>query len=526
MASIIALMAWIYTYLFPGSYGVLDVVNFTNPGRLNVFVQGFTRADIILSGLEAIILGIALIWAIRKLAENPPLGVTLLLILNLISAAQTFIPLAATEGIRKASTGVSGLLPDNRDKIFRLSAQENRLVFMFDMFGADLIPSILEDYPEIKEGLDGFIWFPNTLTTGVATYGSMPSILAGPEFTPYRVNHGNFQSLDAMYREAYMNYPEFCRDQGYEMSLVDPVFFTPEVLAEQGDVNVAQSVNYMEYWLNQSEEAAKFDLSLSASDYTRIFSAIGLFKAMPHFMRPFIYLDGRWLMLARGNMLLKHAATYLGFLTLIDDFLHVDEGEKVFKFINNKVTHNPWNINEELLLDDSIETSFIEDPQYKVYKPGNDSYYYTAVRTLMEMVGILKRLEELGVKDQTRIILVSDHGYNGIHRQWTENPIIYNNLGSPVRGASRVNSLLLVKDFNSSGPIQIDSRLMSISDVPSLIEAQENWSEQILPNHQEVTVSFTHSREETHGPENYKIQQFYRVTGDPSKKENWHWATP
>jgi len=519
------LMAWFYTYLLPGNYGVLDVTSFTDPGRLNVFRMGFTKADVVLSALEILILAVALIVLLRWLINEPRKGFTAILLLNIISLSQTVIPLMTTEGITKVSSGTSAFLPDNTDQVFRMSPEDNRLIFMFDMFGADLIPQILEEYPELKEALDGFIWFPNTLSTGIVTYGSLPSILGGTEYTPHRVNQRGVSSLDEMYEEVYSRYPQYSDENGFEMTYVDPMFYKSEDLAKKG-VNVTQSINYMEYWLSQSEEAASLDMSLEADDYTRIFTAVGLFKAMPHFLRPFIYLDGRWLMMARGNMSLKHTASFLGFLDLIDDFIHIEEGKKVFKFFYNNLNHSPWSINEELEMDDSMETVFIRDPVYNVSKPSNEGVYYTAARTLFEIASVLDKLEEMGIKDQTRIILVSDHGYTGVHRQWTDVPVIYAANNRVVEGASRVNCLLLVKDFNARGPLQIDQRLMTIADVPALIEPPSPWTEEDIPRHDEVYVSFTHRLQEKNGPIKFNIKNDFRVTGDPSDPENWHWIAP
>jgi arylsulfatase A-like enzyme len=71
-------------------------------------------------------------------------------------------------------------------------------------------------------------------------------------------------------------------------------------------------------------------------------------------------------------------------------------------------------------------------------------------------------LKEKEVYENTRIIIVSDHGSN-LHSNYRNNIILPD--GEYVQ---TYNPLLMVKDFNKTGEITIDDSFMSNADVPLL----------------------------------------------------------
>jgi hypothetical protein len=69
-----------------------------------------------------------------------------------------------------------------------------------------------------------------------------------------------------------------------------------------------------------------------------------------------------------------------------------------------------------------------------------------------------KYLKENGVYDNTRIILVSDHGPEFFKITDIGLPFVFN----------KFNPLLMMKDFGAHGDLEIDNTFMSNADVPSL----------------------------------------------------------
>ena len=70
-------------------------------------------------------------------------------------------------------------------------------------------------------------------------------------------------------------------------------------------------------------------------------------------------------------------------------------------------------------------------------------------------------MREMGVYDNTRIIVVSDHGYNmwNIPDLWV----------SDDNDAEWLNPLLLVKDFGDNEPLRVSDEFMTTGDVPTIV---------------------------------------------------------
>jgi hypothetical protein len=113
------------------------------------------------------------------------------------------------------------------------------------------------------------------------------------------------------------------------------------------------------------------------------------------------------------------------------------------------------------------EYSFFEAPEYRpatvINNYGDSPYrkepaYHTNMAALKRLGDWLVFLKENGVYDNTKIILVADHGSSENHVFNVALPFNVNNY----------NPLLLVKDFNSAGELRTDNTFMTNADVPFL----------------------------------------------------------
>ena len=520
-----ATVAWIYVYLLPGDYGVLDVTILSRPGHLRVFSQGVNAEYLKLSALE--FTGLFLFFSLAAIVvfRFPRKALPIVVVLNLMTVGQSLFNLGTSDGLLKAGYSSYGevFIPENSGRAFRFSTRGNIVILMLDMFGADLLPDILEQYPEIRDSLRGFTWYPSTLSTGITTYGSLPSILAGPEFTPDRVNASDETLLEERIHDAYAYYPTVSHERGYDFTFVHPDYFNMDEYDDDELVTVVEPRYYAEYWMSTSEEAANLNFGMNPEQYVRLFSVIGFFKTSPHFVRPFIYLDGRWLLIRRIYYDVKHAVIHLGLIDLLDSLSYADEGLPTFKFISNELTHMPWAIGSDLRLQDNRIGDHIFDPQYEIDVANPDAVYFSAVRAMKEIASFIEWLEDENLIDVTKIVIVSDHGYEGIHRQWTELPVLKDEDGNIIMGSSRVNSLFLVKDYDSRSQFNIDKRLMSIADVPSIALSKPDNPTLDSAESREIVVSFTRSHPRDHGPYKFRIYHQFAVNGDPADPENWRY---
>ncbi|MDR2477367.1 MAG: hypothetical protein LBD18_06250 [Treponema sp.] len=143
----------------------------------------------------------------------------------------------------------------------------------------------------------------------------------------------------------------------------------------------------------------------------------------------------------------------LDFLSEITSFT---EKTGAFIMFTNQLTHEP---------------AFLQTPDYTpVLSPSNaeDSPYSNSAHYHANMAAFIllgkwfNYLRQNGVYDNTRIIIVSDHGWNA------DENFPYNIELPNGDSLETYNALLMMKDFNISGNIKTDHAFMTDADVPFL----------------------------------------------------------
>ncbi|MCK9548099.1 MAG: hypothetical protein M0Q37_06260 [Sphaerochaeta sp.] len=140
--------------------------------------------------------------------------------------------------------------------------------------------------------------------------------------------------------------------------------------------------------------------------------------------------------------------------------MEVDDSYGSFVFLANNATHDPI---------------FLQAPDYKPVGTVTDTtnplqeeslfdeiaqiHYHANVAVMLRIGDWLESLKEKGVYDNTRIIIVADHG-RGIttpsFKDFSDNSVL---LGY-------YNPLLLVKDFDASEALVTDTQFMTNADAP------------------------------------------------------------
>ena len=99
---------------------------------------------------------------------------------------------------------------------------------------------------------------------------------------------------------------------------------------------------------------------------------------------------------------------------------------------------------------------------YKPYSKTEGTDFMANVAALKQLGKYFDFLRQNDVYDNTRIIVVSDHGFG---RHFTD----FNDFPSPEEN-SRFNCLFMVKDFNSNEDLKTDETFMTNAD--TLFEAK------------------------------------------------------
>ena len=147
-----------------------------------------------------------------------------------------------------------------------------------------------------------------------------------------------------------------------------------------------------------------------------------------------------------------------------------------FVFINSKITHSPTVLtdNYEIIEDnmDKAEAQKIKEKMQKMEKNSNFSrilshfsqsksidytlHYNVNMFAYKKVKNLIQKLKDNNAYDNTRIIIMSDHGW------------ILADIENVDLSISGNNSLLFIKDFNAKGKYTTNYEFMTTADVPYL----------------------------------------------------------
>ena len=357
----------------------------------------------------------------------------------------------------------SSILPEESDIVHSFSKTgKNIFLIVPDMFLGGYMKDIEVDNPEIINNLNGFTWYPNTLSISTRTCTSMPSILGGRDYTPDGLNYNENEYNDKKSNDAYYEIIIPLAENGWNVSFSDPYI---SLKGEKKDlVTETRSEYYMPYWskLNNNDVP---DLNQNNSLLLSMFS---VFHSAPYSFKKTIYSKGLWLFSSRDesqkNVAIENQIMW-SYLDLIPRISNTDSEKSTFKYIHTELTHHPFAVDKsgKIVYDRYPD----EEAQSNVY---GRSAYYSAREFLRLLSDFVTWLKSEGIYDNTMIIVVSDHG-NSVT---DDDPYLNDDLRIKVGNNmfSLLHPLLMVKDFNSKEDFQLDPSFMTNADVSSIIASE------------------------------------------------------
>jgi YidC/Oxa1 family membrane protein insertase len=337
---------------------------------------------------------------------------------------------------------------------------KNVLLIMLDCAVGGYVPFIFEEKPELKSIMEGFRLFPNCVSFANHTLiGALP-VYGGYEYTPTAINNRNMTPLLDKQQEAYLLLPKIFLNNGYSVTVTDPPFDNYQMsnLAIFEDYPEIKAENligkYTMQWLRDNQEIAVFDIIKLLDNNLIRFS---FFKSAPLFLRLFIYDEGDWLTLKNSDDV--HLTN-----VIIDDYAYLDTLDKITSVTEAGDTytvvysHLPHSV------------SFLQAPDYTPVKTvtdrgssllANDGRFHLMTASFLLLGRWFEYLKTNGVYDNTRIIIVSDHG-----RGSADFP---GNIRLPDGDSLQsFNALLMIKDFNTKGDLVSSDVFMTNGDAPIL----------------------------------------------------------
>jgi YidC/Oxa1 family membrane protein insertase len=346
----------------------------------------------------------------------------------------------------------------NPEYIFSRTGK-NVLLILLDSAIGSYIPYILEENPKINSILDGFHWYPNSVSFANHTLiGALP-IYGGYEYTPFAINSKKDISLLTKQQEAYLLLPKIFYDLGYSVTVTDPPFdnykmSNMSIFQDNPEFNAKNLTGkYTMQWLREHQEISTLDINEYLDNNLIRFS---FFKCSPLFLRLFIYDDGKWLKLDNGSNQLTEF--------FIDDYAFMDTLYKITSFTEAANTYT------SLYAHIAHNSVILQVPDYlpvlNVTDKGsgplaNDGRFHAMMSSLLLLGKWFEYLKENGVYDNTRIIIAADHGRSS--------STVPENITLPDGGKLfNYNALLMIKDFNAHGGLSESDTFMTNADVPLL----------------------------------------------------------
>ena len=342
----------------------------------------------------------------------------------------------------------------------------NVVVIMLDRSLGYSLPYEFDMMPELYTVYDGFTYYPNTISFGGHTNFATPSLFGGYEYTPEMINKRADETLESKQNEALKMLPNLFSSEGYSVTVVDPPYAGYEYIPETNIYDDLDGVSafYTGSSLNQYAELTDNELQ---DVRNRDFFLYGVCKCMIY-GRDYIYDYGNFnnpnRIIYNDNQLEYYldlpgdaykAVNHYGVLESLPSITHVtNDDSNNLLILQNELTHD--NLGPSIdLLDPNFDVKALEVQIDAICGDNKEmkQAFMANIASLYLVGQWLDYLKEIGVYDNTRIIIVSDHGYPNDF--WKNEIFEY------------YNPLLLYKDFDSEG-YTISYKFMTNADTPYL----------------------------------------------------------
>ena len=434
---------------------------------------------------------------------------------------------------------------------------KNVVVIMTDRAIGPMLPYIFNEKKELKTVYDGFTYYHNTASFGTHTNFGVPSLLGGYEYTPEQMNSHTDKTLSEDHMEALKLMPTIFTQAGFDATIINPKYagyqWYPDLSVFKDIKNTKAYSTKYSYLPDDMREGYKEEQT-TAFRYNLF--GYSLFRSAPVVLHKALYDDGNYnetrvidpsrLMDQRrsGNSKSEgHEQIFMwDYYTLksMNEMTKIEDGDgNHFIYIGFDTCHDSEFLQEPAYEPADVvdNTKFDKSPQGQArfnlkgemmwMRDAKDFRNYQCdMATLREIGNWLNYLKETGCYDNTRIIIVADHGY------YIENfpNLIQYDIGAKLDGEAFA-PLLLVKDFNSRGELKTSEEFMTNADTPYLatkdvIDNPVNpfTGKPITDEGKKDGITVFHSefwKVRYNNGTAYKPGDWYFVKDSIWKKENW-----
>lgn len=457
----------------------------------------------------------------------------------------------------KTFSVVSGIDRTTEDRAhFSLSKDgQNVVVLMLDRGVGEYMPYFINEKPEMKEIFDGFTYYSNIVSFGGHTNFGLPPLVGGYEYTPVEMNKREDESLQSKHDEALKVLPVLFDQNDYEVTVCDPPYAGYKQIP---DLTIFDEYEDINTYITKGTYASEEQVMQLMSNNKRNFFCFSLMKTMPVSIQPAIYDSGEYrraatvseggltshkmIGLTKSTGFKKSCMDWYQVLLNLDEMTNIVEGDtNTYLFMNNEASHEIMYMQEpEYVPAATVDNTKYEEEHADRYTVDGKTLimedkkqmasYQTNMAVLLRIGEWLQYLKDNDVYDNTKIIIVSDHGYSLFH----DENLIFGETRDIHENAEFYFPLLLVKDFGSTG-FTVNDEFMTNADVPTivtdgLIENPLNPftgnpinSDEKTAHEQCVILSNDHNVSKNHGNQ-YNASRWASISGDIHNRDNWHFG--
>jgi YidC/Oxa1 family membrane protein insertase len=369
----------------------------------------------------------------------------------------------------------SGSTTDTIETAFKFSRNgKNVIVLMIDRAQSQHLPFIFEEKPELMKSLQGFVYYPNTVSPGAYTLYAAPALFGGYYYNPIEMQKRTKQPLKDKYNEGLQVLPRIMSQNDFDVVVTNMPFsdgseaFAERIFSDDEKIKTANIVDkYIDRYYRGHLHAA--NNAIKAKDYDPIVKKnlfqFSLFKCSPYAMRTKVYNNGGYMNVdgkdrsLTSNYNMAMLRSYLSLLYYPEMTKITDDDRNSCVIAVNELTHCP---------------AFLQYPDYELADAitnkgtgilSNNPVYHVAMLSFLLISKWLDYLKENGIWDNSKIIIMSDHGWSGYNMDIPGN-INVSNIGGRLQ---RFNNVLMIKDFGATKEFSVDSTFMTSADVPTLV---------------------------------------------------------
>ena len=430
--------------------------------------------------IDIIILIIICVFVKHRVVNVTKLSIILLSVLLILSFINIYkINVVMDDSISRINSEKN----DSSNISVKLSSEkENVIIIVLDRAISAYFPYIVNENEDIKEAFSDFTYYPNTLSFGCCTSIASPALYAGYDYTMYEMNKDDEKKLVEKHNEALMTMPVLFVNNGFEVTVFDQQFANYEDIPDLSIYDGYEKINAynaqgrfdvddFKYVDVENNKMGKIFLSFSFAKTAPLllFNAVynyGIYNSINNYFDK--YEDNIYISNHLDNKFYDSYAV----LERLPDLIQIENESDCLFIMHSVETHEP-----ELLQMPNYEmANGVNNSKYARYNVKNDNngniieleknqlkHYCVNMSALKQLSVFIEYLKDNDMYDNSRIIVVSDHGFNlNLYDEVRINSNEENDI-------TELNPLLLFKDFNTNNAqLTIDIAFMTNADVPTI----------------------------------------------------------